>query len=72
MRIRDLAKDSLDVGAEADVEHPVGLVEDDVEDVAQVERTSLDVVDARGRECRRSRSTPRCNARSCFSIGSPP
>ena len=40
-----LAEDPLDVGPEPDVEHPVGLVEDDVEDVAQVERAPLDVVD---------------------------
>ena len=40
-----LAEDPLDVGTEPDVEHPVGLVEDDVDDVAQVERSPLDVVE---------------------------
>ena len=50
VRVGDLLEDPLDVGAEPDVEHPVGLVEDDVEDVAQVERPPLDVVEdaARG------------------------
>ena len=45
VRVGHLAEDPLDVGPEPDVEHPVGLVEDDVEDVAQVERAALDVVD---------------------------
>ena len=45
MRVGHLAEDPLDVGPEPDVEHPVGLVEDDVEDVAQVERPALDVVE---------------------------
>ena len=45
MRVGHLAEDALDVGPEPDVEHPVGLVEDDVEDVAEVERPPLDVVE---------------------------
>ena len=45
-----LAEDSLDVGPEPDVEHAIGLIEHDVNDVAQIERSSLDVVEhaARG------------------------
>ncbi len=45
MRVGHLAEDAFDVGPEPDVEHPVGLVEDDVEDFAQVERPPLDVVE---------------------------
>ena len=40
-----LAEDPLDVGPKPDVEHPVGLVEDDVDDVAEIERPPLDVVE---------------------------
>ena len=45
MRVGDLAEDAFDVGTEPDVEHPVGLVEDDVEDLAEVERLPLHVVE---------------------------
>ena len=45
VRVGHLAEDPLDVGPEPDVEHPVGLVEDDVEDLAEVERPPLDVVE---------------------------
>ncbi len=45
VRVRHLAEDAFDVGTEADVEHPVGLVEDDVDDLPQVERAALDVVE---------------------------
>ncbi len=48
--VGELAEDPLDVGPEPDVEHPIGLVEDDVDDVSEIERPSLDVIeDAAGR-----------------------
>ena len=40
-----LAEDAFDVGTEPDVEHPVGLVEDDVENISHVERAPLDMVE---------------------------
>ena len=71
MRVGHLAEDPFDVGTEPDVEHPVGLVEDDVEDVAQVERPALDVVEdaARGAD---DDVDPAVKDRSWRSIGSPP
>ena len=38
-------EDAFNVGSEADVEHAIGFVEDDVNDVAHEEGFSLDVVD---------------------------
>ena len=47
---RAAAEDALDVGPEADVEHAVGLVEDDVADVVERQRAARQVVeDAAGR-----------------------
>ena len=47
---RQLAEDSLDVGPEPDVEHAIGLVEHDVNNIAQIKRSAFDVVEhaARG------------------------
>jgi len=42
---RTAAQDALDVGAEADVEHPVGLVEHDVADVIQRQGAARQVVE---------------------------
>src|SRR5262249_40067641 len=45
VRSGHLAQDPLDIGAEADVEHPVGFVEDNVKDVTEVERLALHVIE---------------------------
>ncbi len=66
-----LAKDPLDVGSEPDVEHPIGLIEHDVNDVAKIERPALDVVEhSAGRAD--DQVDPIGKARICRSIGSPP
>ena len=67
-----LAEDPLDVGPEPDVEHPVGLVEDDVEDVAQVERPPLDVVDDAAGGADDEVDAALQSALSWRSMGSPP
>ena len=43
--LRSASKDAFDVGPEADVEHAVGFVENDVNDIAHEEGFSFDVVD---------------------------
>ncbi len=43
--VGSFAQNALDVGAKADVEHAVGFVEHDVDDVAQIKRSSFDVVE---------------------------
>ena len=50
---RAAAQDAFDVGPEADVEHAVGLVEDDVADVVQRQGAAATGGRARGRACRR-------------------
>ena len=69
---RELAEYSLDVGPEPDVEHAVGLVEHDMNDVAQIERSPLHVVEdaAGGADDQVDARVP--GARICRSIGSPP
>ena len=57
-RRRAAAQDRLDVGAEADVEHAVGFVEDDVADLVERQGAAAAGGRGRGRACRRRRRTP--------------
>ena len=54
----ELAEDPLDVGPEPDVEHPIGLVEHDVDDVARDRASAARYGRARGRACRRRGRRP--------------
>ena len=66
-----LAEDPLDIRAEPDVEHPVGLIEDDVDDIAEIQRPALDMIEhAAGRADDEVDALLR--RRICRSIGSPP
>ena len=40
-----LAENPLDIGAEADVQHPIGLIEHDVNDIAEIKRSPFDMVE---------------------------
>ena len=40
-----LAENPLDIGTEADVQHPVGLIEHDVHDIAEIKRAAFDMVE---------------------------
>ena len=51
-RLRAAAEDLFDVGAEADIEHPVGFVEDHHANVAQHQRAASQMVENSARECR--------------------
>ena len=63
---RQFAEDSLDIGPEPDVEHPIGLVEHHVNDIAQIKRTALDVVEHAARGADRQVDTPRESANLLF------
>ena len=45
VRVGHLPEDALDVGTEPDVEHPVGLVEDDMHDLTHEEGAAFHVVE---------------------------
>jgi hypothetical protein len=57
-----LAKDPFDIRAEANVEHPIGLIEYDVHDIAEIQRSSLDMVEHTARRADHNVDTARQGA----------